>query len=373
MNVRPLSAALFLVGLSACSSAPEPEPVLPVASASEAPAPVAPPETATAVATATPELTPEQKKKAQDAAEFEEDKAAFAREQQSEGARWTPDLHAATKALADKKYPTGKAAIAAMVAGQHRFPGHAARDTFRHPVETFDFLGFKPTMTVLEYGPGEGWVTELLAPALSAKGKLYVTTSDPNGPAGERSTFSGQRFKAFLDRSPEAYSKVQTVIIDGKAPKLDMDGKLDMIVLFRGVHGMQNNGKLQDWLAEMHKALKPNGILGIEQHRAKDGDAVETTSKNGYVPEKWLIGEVEKAGFKLAAKSDINANPKDTKDYAEGVWTLPPTFRLKDKDHDKYAGIGESDRMTLKFTKVNVPAPKADKPTGTSPPKTTKK
>jgi predicted methyltransferase len=207
-------------------------------------------------------------------------------------------------------------------------------------------------MTVLEFGPGEGWYTELLAPTLSKKGKLLVTNSDPNGPPEERSTFYGQRFKMFLDTSPELYGKVETVVTDGKSPKLPQEGTLDMIVLFRELHGMVNSGKVDAWLAEMHKALKPNGILGIEQHRAKADANAEESSKKGYLPEKWVIEKIEAAGFKLAGKSEINANDKDTKDYAEGVWTLPPSFRLGDKDKDKYAAIGESDRMTLKFVKV---------------------
>jgi predicted methyltransferase len=121
----------------------------------------------------------------------------------------------------------------------------------------------------------------------------------------------------------------------------------------RGIHGMVNRKTLDKWLAEIHAALKPNGVLGIEEHRAKpDADPLES-SKKGYVVEKWLIERVEAAGYKLVAKSEINANPKDTKDYPEGVWTLPPTFRLGEKDHAKWAAIGESDRMTLKFAKTS--------------------
>jgi predicted methyltransferase len=125
-----------------------------------------------------------------------------------------------------------------------------------------------------------------------------------------------------------------------------------MILLMREAHGLQEDGILTPWLAEMHRALKPGGILGIEQHRAAPDAKPEESAKKGYLPEKWLINQVEAAGFKLAAKSEINANPKDTKDYPEGVWTLPPSLTLKDKDRDKYTAIGESDRMTLKFVKI---------------------
>jgi predicted methyltransferase len=274
----------------------------------------------------------------------------------AEMVRWTPELRTEAKALADKTFPTGKAAIQAAMASKTRSPGHADRDKYRHPVETLELLGFKPGMTVLEFGPGEGWYTELLAPALAKKGKLLVTNSDPNGPPDERSTFYGQRFKLFLDRSPELYGKIETVAIDGKAPKLPQDGTVDMVLLFRGLHGMVNNDRAADWLAQMHKALKPNGVLGIEQHRAKPDAKVEDAAKSGYLPEKWVIEKVEAAGFKLAGKSEINANAKDTKDHPDGVWALPPTFRHGDKDREKYAAIGESDRMTLKFVKVAKPA-----------------
>ena len=206
-------------------------------------------------------------------------------------------------------------------------------------------------MTVLEVGPGEGWYTELLAPTLAAKGKLLDTNNDPKGPDDQRSTFYGQRFQAFLDKSPEAFGKVQTVVIDSNAPKLGLDGTVDAVILAREVHGMVNSGTLDAWLGEIHKALKAGGTLGIEEHRAKADADPKESAKMGYVPEKWLVDQVEAAGFKLAGKSEINANTKDTKDYPDGVWDLPPTLRAGDKDREKYMAIGESDRMTLKFTK----------------------
>ena len=143
----------------------------------------------------------------------------------------------------------------------------------------------------------------------------------------------------------------------------------------RGIHGMKNNGVLDAWLTQIHKALKPGGVLGIEEHRAAKGADPVESSKKGYVPEAWLIEQVDGAGFKLAGKSEVNANAKDTKDYPEGVWTLGPSFRLGDKDHDKYAAIGESDRMTLKFVKVApkaAPAPKAEAPKAAPSPAKTK-
>jgi predicted methyltransferase len=206
-------------------------------------------------------------------------------------------------------------------------------------------------MTVLEVGPGEGWYTELLAPALAKKGRLILTMSDPNGPIDQRSTLNGQRFKAFLDSAPELYGKTDIVLVDSSAPHLGFDKAVDLVLLMREVHGMYSSKVLGAWLSECNKALKPGGVLGIEEHRAKPDSNPDETSKKGYVAEKWVIDQVEAAGFKLVAKSEVNANAKDTKDYPEGVWSLPPTYREKDVNHDRYKAIGESDRMTLKFVK----------------------
>ena len=346
--MRNAFAPLLLVSLlAACGSEPPPAPQPP-------PTPVAPP--APVVAAPEPakaaEPTAEEKKKADEAKQLEEDRAKWAEDNKAEIARWTPELHAAAKALAGKTYPNGKAAIQAAAASKTRKAANAARDKSRHPVETLEFFGFKPTMTVLDVGPGEGWYTELLAPVLAQKGKYMATNNDPNGPADQRNTLTGQKWAGFLAASPEAYGKVETVITDGKAPKLGHEGSTDLVIVMRAVHGMVNNGTFPAWLAEIKSVLKPGGVLGIEEHRAAVGANAAETSKKGYVPEAYVIEQVEAAGFKLAGKSEISANPKDTKDYAEGVWTLPPTFRMKDKDHDKYAAIGESDRMTLKFVKV---------------------
>ena len=363
-------SALLLSFLAACGGEPPPPPVAPPPPPPPAapPPPVAEPEPPKA-----PEPTPEELKKAEQAKRLQEDRAEWESDSKKEAARWTPEMRAEVKALADKAYPSGKAAIQAMLKGKHRRPDNAGRDKYRHPVETLEFFGFKPTMTVLDFGPGEGWYTELLAPSLAKGGKYMATNNDPNGPADQRSTFYGQIFKGFVDGVPEAYGKVETVVIDGKAPKLPQEGTVDLIILMREAHGMVNAGTLNGWLAEMNKALKPKGVLGIEQHRAPADANPTESSKKGYLPEKWLIEQVEAAGFKLAAKSEINANPKDTKDYEGGVWTLPPSLAKKDKDRDKYLAIGESDRMTLKFVKAPAKAaPKAEGDKGKTDPKADK-
>jgi predicted methyltransferase len=332
---------LALVYTLGCGSkAPETEVVAPEPAVEPTPPP--PP----------PEPTEEEKKKAEELKKLEEDRAQLKADNEKDLARWTPEMRADAKAVAEKDYATGKAAIKAALGGKYRAPGNPERDKARHPVETLEFFGFKPTSTVLEFGPGGGWFTELLAPALAKKGKLIITSSDPNGPADQRSTLNGERQKLFLERSPELYSKVELAYIDmGTPSNLKLDGTVDLIVCTRELHGMVNRGTFDGWLKEFHAALKPNGTLGIEQHRAKADAVPEESSKKGYLPEKWVIEKVEAAGFKLAGKSEINANSKDTKDYEKGVWTLPPNFAAGDTDKEKYAAIGESDRMTLKFTK----------------------
>jgi len=369
MTRNLLRPVLLLSLLAACGAEPPP-PVAP-----PPPPPPAPPAVvAEPPPPPKPEPTPEELKKAEQAKKLQDDRAEWENERKTELARWTPEVRAEAKALTEKAYPSGKAAIQAIMKGKHRRPDSVVRDKYRHPVETLEFFGFKPTITVLDFGPGEGWYTELLAPALAKGGKYLATSNDPNGPADQRSTFYGQIFKGFVDGAPEAYGKVETVIIDGKAPKLPQDGTVDLIILMREAHGLINNGTLNAWLAEFNHALKPKGVLGIEQHRAPADANPTDSAKKGYVPEKWLIEQVEAAGFKLAAKSEINANPKDTKDYEGGVWTLPPSLTKKDKDREKYVAIGESDRMTLKFIKAPVKASgaKAEGDKGKTDPKADK-
>lgn len=354
--IRSALAVAFSVAtmntVTACGDAPPPESKTPPAPTTNSVAPVTttPP---APVETKPAEPTPEEKKKAEAKAELEKDRAKMKSDNESEKARLgAADLKAEAQKLAGKDFASGKAAIQEIAKSKIRKPGNADRDKYRHPAETLELFGFKPTMTVVEYGPGEGWYTELLAPALAKKGKLLATNGDPNGPPDERSTFYAERFKTFLERSPELFGKVETVTVDSKAPNLGHENSVDMVLVMRGLHGMVNANKLDEWLATINKSLKANGVLGIEEHRAPaDANPIES-AKKGYLPEKWVIEKIEAAGFKLAQKSEMNANPKDTKDYADGVWTLPPTLRLGDKDKEKYLAIGESDRMTLKFTKT---------------------
>lgn len=231
------------------------------------------------------------------------------------------------------KYPTRK-------------PANVARDKWRHPVETLSFFGIRPDMTVVELSPSGGWYTEILAPYLRDKGKL-IGASEPMLPQNRYA----MAFKRLLD-SNGIYSKVQTGIFEpGKTYDFAAPGSVDMVLTFRNLHNWTGMGdaKMQELLKAIHTSLKPGGVLGIVDHRLPESRADDPRS--GYLKESAVIAMVEKAGFKLAAKSEINANPKDTADHPNGVWSLPPTLAGKDVDREKYLAIGESDRMTLKFVK----------------------
>jgi predicted methyltransferase len=268
------------------------------------------------------------------------------------------------QAHTDAGIAAGSAAIAAAMSRSHHAGSAADRDQYRHPVETLAFFGFTPTMTVLDVGPGAGYYTELLAPALAKDGLYLATNRQPPSTAAEPSAhhwtpYEGERFDALLHAEPELYGKVQVIRVDYEKPLLNLDGKVDMVLLMREVHMMKNWGTLDTWLREIHRALKPNGILGVEDHRAASGANPEETVTKGYLPEAWVIEKIEAAGFALAGKSEINANSRDTKDYPNGVWSLPPSFQSGPDytpgdalDRAKYAAIGESDRMTLKFVRV---------------------
>jgi len=267
--------------------------------------------------------------------------------------RWTPATHAAARALAEGDYATGRQAIEAAMKGSHRAPGAVDRDRYRHPGETLDFFGFTPAMTVFDVAPGAGWYTELLAPALARHGEYITTVTDPHDvPGSNWGTSLNDRFVAHLQKAPELYGKVRTLAVAYGAPRIDLEGTVDLVLMMREVHMMKNWGTLDTWLRTSFRMLKPNGILGVEDHRAAPGTDPARCATTGYLPEAWVIDQVEAAGFKLVGRSEINANPRDTRDHPKGVWTLPPELLLGDVDREKYVAIGESDRMTLKFVKV---------------------
>jgi predicted methyltransferase len=241
-------------------------------------------------------------------------------------------------------------ALTTILAGDQRSAENRARDIYRHPKETLLFFGIRPEMKVLEVWPEPGWYTEVMAPLLRSNGKYYaaVIAADP---ANKHITQRLDDYQAKLAARPELYDRVAVVSFPNDGGDAVPAGSVDMVVTFRNLHNWMARGAAAQALATMYRALKPGGVLGVVEHRGNPAVPQDPKAKSGYVNEDYAIKLIEAQGFRLVAKSEVNANPKDTKDYEQGVWTLPPTYRLGDKDHDKYAAIGESDRFTLRFVK----------------------
>ena len=237
-----------------------------------------------------------------------------------------------------------------ILAGDQRSEEHRARDRYRHPKETLLFFGIRPEMRVMEVWPEPGWYTEVIAPLLRDKGKYYaaVIAADPG------SKYITQRlddYRKKLASRPDLYDRVTVVTFPSDGSDAVPPGSLDMVVTFRNIHNWMARDTATRAFATMYRALKPGGVLGVVEHRGNPAVPQDPKAKSGYVNEDFAIKLIETQGFRLVAKSEVNDNPKDTKDYEQGVWTLPPTYRLGAKDHDKYAAIGESDRFTLRFVK----------------------
>jgi predicted methyltransferase len=249
--------------------------------------------------------------------------------------------------------PATDAKLRASLAGGQRTDKEKARDVYRHPLETLEFFGLRDDMTVVEISPGGGWYTAVLAPVLRDKGKLVVAGGDPNGDPKSEGTKNAQELQARFQQMPQAFDRVQAVVVKDSGVSFGPSESAEMVLTFRNFHNWVGSPMMDKILGASFAVLKHGGILGVTDHRANPGGPTDpkTVDDTGYVPEDYVIQTVEKAGFKLAGKSEVNANPKDTKDYPKGVWTLPPTYELGDQDHAKYEAIGESDRMTLKFVK----------------------
>ena len=240
-------------------------------------------------------------------------------------------------------------ALKAAIAGSHRAQANVARDVHRHPYETLTFFGIRPNMTVVELVPSSGWYTEILAPYLREKGKL-IGAGQPLEP-GKR---YGMAFKQKLDSNPAIYDRVVPAVFEPPA-QLDFakPGTVDMVLTFRNVHNWVGMGEdnVKQVFRKIHESLKPGGVLGVVEHRLPASMKQDEKASSGYVHEAYVIRMAESAGFKLAARSEVNANPKDTANHERGVWALPPTLANRDTDREKFLAIGESDRMTLKFVK----------------------
>jgi predicted methyltransferase len=233
----------------------------------------------------------------------------------------------------------------AAVAATSRSPENRARDSYRHPAETLAFFGIKGGDTVVELFPGGGWYTEILAPLSKAGGNtLYV--------AAPWSRLA--RLQQWSAEKPDVYGNLKFAEFPATDanPSVPADSA-DVVLTFRNVHNWRFGGtdKAEAAFREIYAMLKPGGVLGVVEHRLNEDADSALEEKSGYMKESSVIAFAQAAGFKLESRSEINANPKDTKDYPKGVWTLPPTFAEKDADRAKYAAIGESDRMTLKFVK----------------------
>ena len=240
--------------------------------------------------------------------------------------------------------------LQAIVDGEHRSEADRARDVHRHPVETLLFFGLTPDATVIEITPGGGWYTDILAPFLHPNGNYIGAIWDdtlPNQP--EYYARLNARLAGKILDATDVYGQPALPSFDPAAPAFGEPGTADVVLTFRNAHNWIGNGTADAYFSAFFDVLKPGGVLGVTDHRAK-GDQ-PTDGKSGYVTEQQIIDLATAAGFQLAERSEINANPNDTADHPKGVWTLPPSFALGDVDKEKYAAIGESDRMTLKFVK----------------------
>ena len=255
-----------------------------------------------------------------------------------------------------------EARIEQAMLGDHRSVENQARNKYRHPLGTLTFLGLQDGMTVLEITPGGGWYSEILAPAMRDHGKYMVAVPDANIPGQSEEAYeSATQLQEKFAARPEVYD--QAIVVPFSPPasaSLGDPDSIDLILTFRNTHGWITDGIAEQMFAEFARVLKPGGILGLVEHRAKNGTDPKVTAELGYVSEQAVISMALAAGLYLEARSEINANPADRKDYPKGVWTLPPTLTLCREITDPeakatcaapYLAIGESDRMTLRFRK----------------------
>ena len=239
-------------------------------------------------------------------------------------------------------------ALTAAVADPGRTATLVARDKARHPVEELTFFGLKPDMSVVELWPGGGYWTEILGPYLAKSGTYYVALEVAHD---NESTQSVAHWRARVSAEKGRLGTLHETALGAAHFDIAPPGSADLVLTFRNLHNWMNEGYVDEALAAIFKALKPGGTLGIEDHRGRNDKPQDPKAADGYVREDYAIALAKKAGFVLAGKSEIDANPKDTKDWVDGVWTLPPTLSQGEKDRAKYLAVGEADNFVLKFKK----------------------
>ncbi len=233
----------------------------------------------------------------------------------------------------------------------NRSPDFVARDPARHPVEELRFFGVTPQSSVLEIWPGGGYWTEILAPFLHDGGSLRLAVDVPDGEPEGQNFAIGLKFAGRLDADPADYGRIRYSFFGAKQSDLAPDS-VDTVLTFRNLHNWVNQGHAATLLAAIHRALRPGGILGIEDHRGNPRLPQDPKARFGYLRQDYAVALVERAGFRLVATSEIDANPRDTADYPRGVWALPPSYALGDTDRARYQAIGEADNFVLKFRKL---------------------
>ena len=250
--------------------------------------------------------------------------------------------------LAAAPVPAPDPPLVAAVSDPARTAAFVARDKARHPAEELAFFGITPKMTVVEVWPGGGYWTEILGPYLAKGGTYYVAL---NAPGDKEEDVGVQRWRARVAAQKDRLGTIHETMLGVGHFDIAPPGSADLIVTFRNFHNWMSDGTAGQAIAATFKALKPGGILGIEEHRGRTDKPQDPKAKDGYVRQDYAIALLKKAGFVLVSSSEINANPKDTKDWVDGVWTLPPTLSQKDKDREKYIAVGEADNFVLKFQK----------------------
>ncbi|HJS89210.1 MAG TPA: hypothetical protein VJ738_04515 [Steroidobacteraceae bacterium] len=241
-------------------------------------------------------------------------------------------------------------ALDGVLAGSQRTVADRARDRYRHPKETLLFFGIRPQTRVLQSWPESGWYTKIIAPLVSAQGQYYAGVISPD----PKSRFIQARlanYQRLLASRPDLYGRVKVVTFPLDGRDVVPPGSVDMVLSFRDLHEWMSLGDAQQALVTVYRALAPGGVFGVVDNRGDPALPQDPRAKNGYVRQDYAIRLIESAGFRLVATSEVNANPRDTKNYPCGVWALPPEYRLGNIDRARYEAIGESDRFTLKFVK----------------------